>query len=354
MKISVYLVLVSLIFTGCSNKENNVVVINLEQHNRPTELSIPLNEIAETIRIIPLNTPDSIVIGYISTAKQFQDKLYIIASGKVFAFDKDGKFLNAIGTEGRGPQEYVYPSFIFLRDNSVWVVDDSQKKILQYSSQGVFEDSFSFREKQPLAAEFHMLKNGTFISFTPDMAQPETDMMLAFFDKKGITDSIMHLNPITEKISNQLFLYGEVQFADNKENVRFKHMFNDTIYRIDNYKLVPEFALDLGNRKADSEHRRMSLTNTSYNLFDHMDRVDMYGAGSWYLLFKTNGKPFYYDILKKEVYQWYFELPKDSAIAIDALKRFVPRYIDGNDNLIGWVELAKEDDNPVIIIAKLK
>ena len=87
------------------------VVINLAKAISESPKEIMLNELASDIRYVPLETTDDCLMNNEFYIMQYtwED---IITSG-IFHFDKNGKFLNKIGSKGQGPEEYLQGLFAF-------------------------------------------------------------------------------------------------------------------------------------------------------------------------------------------------------------------------------------------------
>ena len=93
----------------------------------PTE--IKLDEWAENVRFIPLETTDSVLLtGYIPQIVYHQDKLVAFNNDKIYLFNPEGKFIRIIGTKGEGPEEYlsagnpkITPEGIRIDDSSKWL-----------------------------------------------------------------------------------------------------------------------------------------------------------------------------------------------------------------------------------------
>jgi len=345
-------------FAGCSSKYGgSLEIINMVDHASLDTVSVTLASISESVRVVPLKTPRSLVIGTLSRVAQYGKHIFVSTREGIYVFDQEGSYQNTIGTKGRGPSEYISLAYMFPDDAGLWIVDDSQKKALHYSTEGVFLGSFFFSEHpgQSLASCFHMQRGGSFVAFVPDMGQPDSDIMLSFFDKNHITDSVLYHNPIMGS-GIQANFYDEAQFLDNKGKTRFKHMLNDTIYVIDNNRLIPEIVIDLGVRAPDKNARELMAKDWRYYPFTDADRVDLFGLSDRYVYLKDarSGRPYFYDKKQSTLECLYFTLPQDSRIDPSDLRGFVGKYIDDDNNLIGWVKPANEDDNPVLIIAKLK
>lgn len=102
-----------------------------------------LSEIATSVRLIPLETNSSCLIG--TTTKVFvgKNRILITAPGgdsQIFHFNYEGKFLNTIGRKGKGPGEYnIVRGFTTFEDSSIVYVNmRSNRKIIKYSFDGSF------------------------------------------------------------------------------------------------------------------------------------------------------------------------------------------------------------------------
>ena len=87
------------------------VVINLAKAISESPKEIMLNELASDIRYVPLETTDDCLMNNEFYIMQYTGD-DIITSG-IFHFDKNGKFLNKIGSKGQGPEEYLQGLFAF-------------------------------------------------------------------------------------------------------------------------------------------------------------------------------------------------------------------------------------------------
>ena len=87
------------------------VVINLAKAISESPKEIMLNEMASDIRYVPLETTDDCLMNNEFYIMQYTGE-DIITSG-IFHFDKNGKFLNKIGSKGQGPEEYLQGLFAF-------------------------------------------------------------------------------------------------------------------------------------------------------------------------------------------------------------------------------------------------
>ena len=99
------------LFCVLSVSAQKPVVINLAKAISESPKEIMLNELASDIRYVPLETTDDCLMNNEFYIMQYTGE-DIITSG-IFHFDKNGKFLNKIGSKGQGPEEYLQGLFAF-------------------------------------------------------------------------------------------------------------------------------------------------------------------------------------------------------------------------------------------------
>ena len=344
-----------LLAISCSPKpQSDYLVIDLVNHKSMPVEQIALSDISESIQIIPLATNDSVLIGPISTVKLEADKLYISASNGVFVFDIHGKFLNTVGTKGRGPKEYLYLYDIYPENDIIWLIDDSGKKALKYTGAGIFLESFDFYKLR--FTDYYYSGADTFIGFVPDLGQSNTNIMLAFFSPTEMIDSVCYRNPMLKNGIMVMFYSSEITFVNYGNQIKFKHLFSDTLYHLLNNKPHPYAMLNLGQGKANENARNEAAHQDIkvVDLFKGMDRALLYGENESYIFLKVEDVPFFFDKKEQKAHKWEFVLPDDKRLDPEGVKKFIPQYIDKYGNLIGVTLPANSEDNPVIIIAKIK
>ena len=110
-----------------------------------------LSELVESVRIIPLETSKFNLIGH--TNKVFVGRKDILittaeSTASLFRFTSDGKFLNKIGNQGKGPGEYSDISTLQVMKDSSYVYFGGRfmRKILKYSFDGKFIREIPFAQ----------------------------------------------------------------------------------------------------------------------------------------------------------------------------------------------------------------
>ena len=126
--------------TGALDSINlNVLSINVPDIDYSEKMFKRLDDVFDTLFVVPLQTNDESVIGYINQVNIIDDIIYVLdiwQTKSIKAFSMDGKFIKRYGKEGNGPFEYVEPSDIHICDGYINVFDQWQQKVIEYDMNG--------------------------------------------------------------------------------------------------------------------------------------------------------------------------------------------------------------------------
>lgn len=132
-----YLLLCILFFIsliGCkktANVSTSGELISISQISDPVTLNIA--DYLTDIRLIPLQTNDSCLLGNTLNLKVSDNRIYISNKKAIVCFDDTGKFISKIEHQGRGPSEYVsLTDFVVLNDNKIAVLDNAKEHLIIY------------------------------------------------------------------------------------------------------------------------------------------------------------------------------------------------------------------------------
>lgn len=352
------------IYCSCSknssqNQENNTIneiVISYEPDNE-----IKASSFIEDYKIVQLSASNDNLIYQISKVQYSNKKIYILDSpgNCIFIFNDDGTFDKKLNKRGSGPGEYIQITDFYIDDNNLLVLDFTQQTILQYTKDLKFIKKMNLKSH---ASKF-IYHNKTYWSYNEPI-QKMPDYQFSSFTKKG--KSIKNFLP-RSSIKHQYIWSGVNVFALNGLKKYLSPQYNDTIYNITDDNIKPEFVINFNERKFPK--------NKNINDYDITDP-------NFYFLIKHNfyksNKYLIFDFISKT--RRYFcihdikeNITKAGLITNDLIKnfRFFPRW--GNDDFL-IEELGSEilmeyfktlpqfekfsnvseDDNPFIIIYKLK
>ena len=178
MKLTI-LILIALLLCSCNNeKTSSIETLDVLSLAGP-EL-INLSEIASDIQYIPLETTPKALMKFLMYLKATKDKYYFNTVLELLCFDKNGKFLYKLDSQGRGPEEYTYLSDydILPEKNLVIVLASVSGKLLFYN-----ETDSGFKYLRKLDVKDHP----RYCDFIPD----QDNILLSYTSADGESRSII-------------------------------------------------------------------------------------------------------------------------------------------------------------------
>lgn len=206
------------------------------------KLGYPIEKMCDSVIPIPLEINDQCLIREITDIQESKNFLWIISDGRLYQFASNGKLIRMIGSVGQGPKEYIsaWSMQINNQEELVYVLDYFGRKLMTYKFDGQLlntqslPDGYAYNTIYNLGSDIYLYS--IFNSLFPDL--------LLY---KGPN----HSGPISISERNmgmEGFLGNTFMYSVNDE-IGLYHYFNDTIYRLQNQRLVPKYILDLGELK---------------------------------------------------------------------------------------------------------
>ena len=242
-----------LTLASCSRNENLKVVTLHDLSKNAERITIPLDSIVTSTEVIELdNSEKAPIIGVISDLYESYQSYYIVSDEKnVYEYDKTGKFIRQIGTQGRGPGEYLFVKKIFVneKDSSVNLFDFPSQKLLKYDREGNFLSSFKpdFKDTLLYLKSFFPYRDS--LLFYASNNSSRMDLFL-------FNDSVGDMDVISKKERNMLpgeLILGNVFIFGDKQNPFIYNYFHDTIFILKNKKMVPTILARMGSMRTDYE-----------------------------------------------------------------------------------------------------
>ena len=221
-----YLLFLILLLGNCTPKEQSQgTVVDFGAFTKISD-----NQLLEQYRFVKLETNESCLLGAIDQIEVFANKIYILDSYQtksIYVFDKEGKYLNRLEGNRRGPGEFLMPLCFAIdpTDSALIVKDHQQSALLRYALNDLsFIDKIK-TEEYPIS--FGVIPEQEALAFYyPDRGN--NDYQLRITDKNG--QFIKELLPVDPK-SKVLHGLGQNFYVyDGKLNV-FPH-FSNTIFSI--------------------------------------------------------------------------------------------------------------------------
>ena len=214
-------------------------------------ISKPLPVEAYIKNIIPLETNNESIINNYYKLEFSEDKLIILdnmqkrgslSKPKVLMFDTLGNFLKIVGSNGKGPHEYLSPINIQIGQRGDFQVYCNVKSsILSYDINGNYLSSTKLPIRTPY---FATLNNGD-IAF--ECLTKINDFQIGIYRKSK--DTMVTYLPVPNHIKNAVLfttINPEFGFSKFKNEYYICPQMSNKIYKIINQKPVVQYKLDIG------------------------------------------------------------------------------------------------------------
>lgn len=385
VKIPLYIFTLIILVHSCISGDNN----HQTKHSHiPVDLNknkIELSSLFKDIKPIILETSDEALIDMMPLVKFTNTHIFIRSDNSIKIFDFEGRFVKSINKYGAGPEEYTGISDFNVdrKKNHLEILDKSKKKIMTYNTDG------DYIQETPL--DFWALKmirnNMDGNIYTYSGYERDEDNINKF---NIINNKKRHgFNEIDMNKSSFLHISNRINFYETSDNdILFFEPFNDTIFTVNSLGLKPRYTLSFNNGKGNipnsfysgnqfsnvfeffQEFNKHNYVNSTYNVIETDDRLIFYclNNGSKYLVIHDKAKQITnsYTRIVDDIFTDNIDLPfDDDAFILFAEKGVVmfllePSWFINNRNAIvnhqynSLLQNLDEEDNPVLIMAKLK
>ena len=348
-----------------------------------------MSDYFESIEYIPLETQNNCLIGinpvfYITTE-------FIVAINPkekdCFLFDRfTGKYIRKIGQVGQGPEDYFdIPLGI--------VVNEQEKKISFGQGDHLIEYSLTDGSAIPVSTNIPRIATNKLTYVTKDiwaigLFNPigNNHNQILFFNRKEKIDSIPNQYLFTLKVNNIIMDPDECFFYCYNNSVYYKNIYNDTIFKIIDRKLQPEWVFDMQK----STHLLFQSREDPLEYIKELEKFKLLKK-----ILETDEYLFFEILYQKQKHFFFYhknqckltELEQGKFINdIDGGLAFWPTYTNQNQYLIciyqafdmkdevensklreqniknmpafmkmrSLVSQLDEEDNPIVVIVKLK
>jgi hypothetical protein len=384
---------------------NAQVNINVEKEE---DKSIELSNIVDEIEYVALESVEPIdQIRYI----EYADSLFFVADkNSVFVFNRDGEFVRKFGQRGNGPKEYIYMSdlavdplrkLVFIRDHS---------KINIYDFNGLFKKSIKTDQFKNISS-FKVIPNSDIVLGIGNELG-DAKYLFVKLDLDGEVTST-YPNHIQFKMLPGGFYSNDESIAYSyKKSVGLLSKFNDTIFYFNAENFSAKYVLDKGKYeltpdvhiKAWTARRNHSspmpvhienvrLLETNKYFFYHyfIHNIDTYILGIYTKMDETFNKVASFELtldmamtnnyiftdacLKNDIdngidFPFLFSFQENDEteflgayvdafriidhIKNDQFQNSIPTFPEKKEYLKQFASTLKEDDNPILVIMKLK
>ena len=214
---------------------------------------VPLSTIGKEIEYIPLQTIPESLLGEVNKIAISDSFIFVSDFEKLMQFDRQGRFIRKVGSNGRGPGEYVH-IFDITVDNKqevVYILSTRTKDLLSFDFRGNFIKSFKLQES---SLEFIADTSNHLLFQMSNLGKPEGTKSYSWFltDTEGnvllrISNSLYKTNRLGRFfiVKKPLYLYNG--------SLHFMEFGIDTLYFFNNDIKAPYAIFKFGDLKIDSD-----------------------------------------------------------------------------------------------------
>lgn len=254
MKVSTILLgIVFLFLVACSDnktkqhQKGKMKVIDLEKVIDKADEPLKLSDFVEDIEYIRPEYPASLV-DMIFDVSIDDNYLLLFVGDRILCYSRDGKFLREIGKKGQGPKEHLGIRDFSLHDSLVAIHSNWIRKILWYNTDGEYItqtpvgdniNNIDILDNDKIAIHYH--------PHTTSIEDPNLSLV-GIINSKGDTLELKKSKPYYSKgaTSNQsIWKYGDT--------TRLLTCFNDTIYSVSKEGIKPTYIVNFGKYKVSHE-----------------------------------------------------------------------------------------------------
>lgn len=243
--------------------DENKLVLNF--NNFLDEKEIPVSELIDNIKFIPLQTTEESLIAEINKLICTDHYYFILDSdiGKnVLIFSNNGAFIKKIPI-GQGPEEIYNPGDI--------AIDEEQNHLIVYNRKGLsfydYQGNFVKRELLPFNFKnFRIIPNGFLFVIVPNQNNhlgELSKMQVLITDKKFRIISAGLPFHYSENIN-----YGITDYTSSFEkDINFSFKFFDKIYQyVDTLCIQEKYQINLSEKKLPNQYLEMDMKDLFYAL----------------------------------------------------------------------------------------
>jgi hypothetical protein len=342
---------------------------------------------AENIEYIPLETNSESILSKINKFFSSGNDFFICDyGGEILRFNTHGEFLGKIGALGKGPNEFIVVSSIAVdnQNNNVFILSSPESKIYVYNFDGEYVNTIRCSET---ISDIYFIDN--MILCYSKNRNCSVEHSFEIIDVNGeiikYYPNIYRCSPIGMSRS----FMSEISFYLFNNELHIKELFSDTVFHLKFPYFEGKYIIDRKNKRPNPTIRenfgdieQLKGLNYMYifdrKIFEFSNFIyyqGFYKQNDCFTIFSKkeqelrypfqnsgiindldNGPEFWIQASfdKNHAISWVFAHQLKAHVASDAFKNSTPKYPEKKKELERLAKSLSENDNPVLMIVKLK
>jgi hypothetical protein len=225
----------------------NVRQISVEKIDENSVLKY--SDIFSKFHFVKLETQDSSLIGRVDKIIATEDKFVILDASiakMVFVFDKNGLFLNRIGNNGGGPEEYDCPDDIAYDkyNDEILVWCSNYKSIFRFKLSGTFVKKI---QTSWWASSIIVAAKDTYCLYLNNLVQkggsPNEYNILVLNENGKVVKRLLPLNKDTKNLSPS----NKNAFTLFQDTILFSPQYSNRIFTLHQDEIIPKYYVNFHN-----------------------------------------------------------------------------------------------------------
>jgi hypothetical protein len=365
--------MIFIIVLSCTHEDKDklpYIIIDLEKSiNLDASPEITLNDISANLRIIPVETNDSVLFKYMSITGIIEKDIVVhdvglnVHKDALYCVNREtGKVSTLLNRQGNGPGEYnrLFNVYIENRDSTVHVYETHKINIYD------FKGNFIKSHKSDSTGALVVLDDWYYaVSFSPFL---KSEYALGIYDKSWN----LHRKSISVNKDRKYAIYPFSQASKFNDGYYYMAAFGDTLYQITSGYEKPYIVTPKGKYKipenVTATLSELDKSGDQYIQGEYGKLISKYYFLSYYYNHQT-----YYDIwnietstlISRNKYSQMEENTEDTGVPVligDVKINVWPRYVSGNmmyctveaETAVKLIPSLPWDTNPVILELEIK
>lgn len=242
-----FCICLSSVLIGCISTGSIPKLVELDKKNIENKNNLNFSELADSCVYLKLETNKNCLIGDINDIQYVDNKIFILnnigGENEVLIFNKDGGFINKIGTKGLGPSEYLSIGSMGINsfDKQLILIDPLKHKIHKYDYLGKFISSIPVKNECSFIYKIRFVSKNRmrYASYVNSV----TSTLIAESDEDLGNQEILWQTNFSNKGG---FKYAENPISTNGDY--FIIPLSDCIYKYNNGELIPFFSININSK----------------------------------------------------------------------------------------------------------
>lgn len=244
--LSIFLILNCGRIQGQSTTRDKPFSISFDANHLSNPKEIGLKDIAEDIKYVKLEYKPESALGRIQRFVATEKFFFVFDNRDISQFSRSGKYVRKIGKMGRGPGEYPGMRDFAVDESTqrLFILANFTRQIFIYDFNGNYLNNIKLNSEE--REKIDITKDGLIVLQT----HPITKSLLSVEIINQHGESLLKFNSRCYLTSSQIKLAKTPNISFYFNNyLFFKEGINDTIYKISSGKITPYFTYNLGKDK---------------------------------------------------------------------------------------------------------